>query len=259
MKQYNKKIAFMEEQMKLDHFIINIDEKYQQDKNVIEYIRNNKFPYEPKMGKGTKGFKVSDLWIGNEYLEMVHVLESNGGGWVKDWTEKYIQGHRGMICLMLDVEDIDSMHQKLTAKNIKTTTPEWLEFKWFFNLFTRRMPWRNSYVPFFEGVPFQIGFQEMKDDKSKEYMSQYMVPNSRQNGINGIERVIIKGQYTENDFHTILMIFEDMAYKEKDSVTIKLHNDQSIEFVLNDTYQIELYTNLNTGNCLEIENIKIIC
>lgn len=30
-------------------------------------------PYEPKWGKGTKGFNVSNLWIGNEYLEMVNI------------------------------------------------------------------------------------------------------------------------------------------------------------------------------------------
>mgnify|MGYP000877496221 FL=1 len=58
--------------MKLDHFVVNIDKKYQKDEKNISNISDS-IPYEPKWGKGTKGFKVSNLWIGNEYLEMVHV------------------------------------------------------------------------------------------------------------------------------------------------------------------------------------------
>ncbi len=104
--------------MKIDHFVVNVNEKYHDNINVIEYIRKNKFPYEPKWGKCTKGFKVSDLWIGNEYLEMVRILKENGGGWVKDWTVKYNQGHRGMICLMIDVENIDDIHQSLKDKGV---------------------------------------------------------------------------------------------------------------------------------------------
>lgn len=42
------------------------------------------------------------------------------------------------------------------------------------------MPWRNYYVPFFENVPFQIGFQETKDEKSGEFMNQYMVFNVKE-------------------------------------------------------------------------------
>ncbi len=60
--------------MKLDHFVINVDRKFQVDKNIIKNIKDS-IPYEPKWGKGTKGFKVSNLWIGNEYLEMVHILK----------------------------------------------------------------------------------------------------------------------------------------------------------------------------------------
>ncbi len=162
--------------MKLDHFVVNIDEKYQKDEKNISKISDS-IPYEPKWGKGTKGFKASNLWIGNEYLEMIHILKKNGGGWVPEWTAKFNQGHRGMICLMLDVPDIDFIVQNLKSKGIPVTEPKWLEFKWFFNILTRRMPWRNSYIPFFENVPFQIGFQEMKDDRSRELMNQYMVPN----------------------------------------------------------------------------------
>ncbi len=245
--------------MKLDHFVVNIDGKYQKNSAVINNIRNRNFPYEPKWGKGTRGFKVSDLWIGNEYLEMVHILKKDGGGWVPEWTVKYNQGHRGLICLMLDVDDIDDVCQSLWEKNIDMTSPEWLEFKWFFQLFTRRMPWRNCYAPFFENVPFQIGFQEMKDDEARNFMNQYMVPNSRDFGINGIHRAVIKGQYTDRDFEVIMKIFGQRACMEQDCICARLNDEQSIEFVKNESYQVELYTNSCSGEFIEIENIKVYC
>lgn len=245
--------------MKIDHFVVNVDERYQNDNVTIEKIRKNNFPYEPKWGKGTKGFKVSNLWIGNEYLEMVRILKENGGGWVKEWTTKYNEGHRGMICLMIDVEDIDFIHQSLKDKGIQVTSPEWLEFKWFFSMLTRRMPWRNCYVPFFDSVPFQIGFQEMKDDKSRDFMNQYMVPNARDNGIDGIYHAVIKGQYSDKDFDIILSIFGEKAHKEKNAIKVNLNEKQTIEFLNDKSYQIELFTNANDGNLIEIENMTIYC
>lgn len=245
--------------MKIDHFVVNIDEVYQKDKKNISNIRDN-IPYEPKWGKGTKGFKVSNLWIGNEYLEMVNVLKKDGGGWVPEWTTKFNQGHRGMICLMLDVPNIDFVFQNLKLKGIEVTEPKWLEFKWFFNLLTRRMPWRNTYVSFFENVLFQIGFQEMKDDKSREFMNQYMVPNSRENGINGIYQVAIKGEYSDKDFNVILAVFGDKAHKENNSIVkVQLNETQSIEFIKGREYQIDLFTNVNTNKSILIENLTIHC
>lgn len=244
--------------MKIDHFIVNVDEKYQNDDNTIENIRKN-FPYMPKWGKGTKGFKVSNLWIGNEYLEMLRIKNENGGGWVKEWTLMYNQGHRGMICLMIDAEDIDFVHQSLRDKGIHVTSPEWLEFKWFFNILTRRMPWRNCYIPFFENVPFQIGFQEMKDAKSRDFMNQYMVPNSKDNGIDGIYHAIIKGQFSDKDFDIIISVFGEKAYKEKNSIKVELNKSQTIEFTKDTSYQVELFTNINNGNCIKIENMTINC
>lgn len=244
--------------MKLDHFVVNIDKKYQKDEKNISNISDS-IPYEPKWGKGTKGFKVSNLWIGNEYLEMVHVLKKNGGGWVSEWTAKFNQGHRGMICLMLDVPNVDFIYQNLKSKDIPVTEPKWLEFKWFFNILTRRMPWRNSYTPFFENVPFHIGFQEMKDDKSREFMKQYMVPNSRENGINGIYKVIIKGEYSDNDFNAILAVFGDRAHKKNDIVKVQLNETQSIEFIKETEYHIDLFTNINTNKSILIENLTIHC
>ncbi|MGL5328010.1 MAG: hypothetical protein ACRDD7_01995, partial [Peptostreptococcaceae bacterium] len=200
---------------KFDHFVVNINKKYQTNKNVINSITDAGFPYKPSWGKGTKGFKASNLWIGNEYLEMINILKSDGGGWKSDWVELYNNGHRGLICIMLDTEDIDKLYNLLISKNIKVTKPEHLKFKWFFNLFTKVMPWQNCYIDFLEGIPLQIGFQQMNDQKSRDFMEQYMVPNSRDNNIEGINKVIIKGNLTHNDIELISSVFDMYIIKKE--------------------------------------------
>jgi hypothetical protein len=78
----------------------------------------------------------------------------------------------------LEVENIDDTYQKLRSQNIDVTPPEPLRFRWFFNLLTKTMPWRNAYLPEFTGVPFQFFLQQMNDEKSRNFMEQYMVPNT---------------------------------------------------------------------------------
>ena len=247
--------------MKIDHLVINVDGKYQTDKNIIEEIRKKGFPYEPKWGKGTKGFKASNLWIGKEYLEMIRLLKQDGGGWKPEWVINYNNGHRGLICLMIDIDNLDAEYQRLINKNINITEPKYLQFKWFFNLLTRTMPWRNSYIDFFQGVPMQIGLQQIKDSKSLETLRQYMIPNSKDNGIDGIETVIIKGDFTKKDFDQILKIFEASEIKE-DAIIVTLLNNQQIIFKKNKSFSVEVYTYGNneavSGNKVVIENVEVL-
>lgn len=246
--------------MKIDHLVININDEYQLSNKTIEEIKKNGFPYEPKWGKGTKGFKASNLWIGNEYFEMIRLLKKDGGGWKEEWVNHYNQGHRGLICLMIDVDNLDIEYQRILDKGINITEPKYLQFKWFFNLLTRTMPWRNSYIEFFEGVPMQIGFQQMKDEKSLDYMRQYMVPNSKDNGIEGIRKVVIKGSFSEKDYELIQQIFE-VEEKNNDSIVVALSDNQQLIFQKSDFYSIEVYTygdNENLyGNKIKIENIQV--
>ena len=244
--------------MRIDHLVVNVDQKYQKDKNEIQSIRNQMLPYEPKWGKGTSGFKASNIWIGNEYFEMIHLLKRDGGGWKSEWVEKFNEGHRGLICLMLDVEDLDNIYEEMMHHSIPITEPQYLQFKWGFGLFTRTMPWRNSYFPFFEGVPLQIGLQQMKDEKSVEFMRQYMVPNARENGIDGIEEIKVTGTFTESDFQLINTIFKRKEPIEN-GVVVYLNHNQKLLFESGDEYKVDIKTSSNNVKHSEvtIENISI--
>lgn len=223
--------------MKIDHLVVNVDRYVQEDKAFIQQIKSLGLPYEPKWGKGTRGFKVSNLWIGNEYFEMVRIKKRDGGGWLEGWTEAYNHGHRGLIGFALDVEDIDAEYKRLSDLNIEISPPEPLRFRWFFNLFTRTMPWKNSYVPKFEGVPFQFFFQQMNDEKSLAFMQQYMVPNSREHNIQGISQVNIYGAWTPKDKKLLKDLFTDHVV-EDGKITISLAS-QNICCIDSETYSVE--------------------
>lgn len=224
--------------MKIDHLVVNVDRNVQEDKNFIEKVHAFGLPYEPKWGKGTKGFKVSNLWIGDEYFELVQIKSQDGGGWIESWTKEYHSGHRGLIGFALEVEDIEATYQNLVRQNIQVTKPEPLQFKWFFNLLSKTMPWKNAYLPKLEGMPFQFFLQQMNDEKSKTYMQKYMIPNSREKSINGISEVKIFGTLTEQDKAIIQALFQDNKIQDS-SITVSLGR-QTISFVESDKYAVEI-------------------
>ena len=106
----------------------------------------------------------------------------------------------------------------------------------------------------------QIGFQQMKDEKSREFMTQYMVPNSRDSGISGINKVVINGQLTKADKILLEAIFKENIINNS-PLTIKLNAEQVIVFKENDHYAVDIYTKCNQAELinkeLKIENVTI--
>ncbi|WP_164489561.1 hypothetical protein [Rummeliibacillus sp. TYF005] len=89
-------------------------------------------------------------------------------------------------------------------------------------------------------------------------MRQYMVPNSRDNGINGIEEIKIKGPFTESDFELIHTIF---TAKEpfNNGVIIYLDNHQKLIFEYANAFEVNVTTSSSNVKQSEvkIENILI--
>lgn len=65
--------------VRLDHFVINIDNDMKKLIELKKQIAPLGIPFEPTWGKGTKGFKVANIWIGLQYLEMVWLKKRTVG------------------------------------------------------------------------------------------------------------------------------------------------------------------------------------
>ena len=132
--------------IRLDHFVINIDNDMKRLKELKRHIEPLGFPFEPTWGKGTKGFQVANVWIGLQYLEMVWLKKKDGGGWKADWVEKYNNGHRGIIAIYLMTDRLDEIREELRSRGINVSEPERISFRWFFGLLKKTMPWRSMYT-----------------------------------------------------------------------------------------------------------------
>lgn len=242
---------------KIDHIVLNVSEKYQNNQHTIENIRARSLPYEPKEGKFTKGFKVSNLWIGKEYFEMVNIKSQDGGGWISEWVSRFHNGHRGIICILLNTKDIDATAQHL--KELKITQPERLKYRFFFKLLSITAKWRNAYLPFFEKVPLQLGFQQVDTEKLHENMYLKMKPNSEINGITGIKSIELYGPFTEMDFESINQAF-DVSYLSSSHILLNLEENQSLHFIKDNNYHSKVFLKLESPiqNSFEIENVKVI-
>lgn len=115
----------------IDHIVVNVNEKYQKNIQFIEEVNRLGLPYTPSKGKGNKGFKASNLWIGDEYFEFIYIKSKDGGGWIKDWVDKYNSGHRGVIGLFLKTNNIEETSEALKSYGI--SNPERISFPFSLN------------------------------------------------------------------------------------------------------------------------------
>jgi CO dehydrogenase/acetyl-CoA synthase beta subunit len=67
--------------MRLDHFVVHIDQDPPKLQSLKDQIVPMGFPFNPTAGKRTKGFQVANIWIGDQYLELIWLKTQDGGGW----------------------------------------------------------------------------------------------------------------------------------------------------------------------------------
>jgi len=122
-------------------------------------------------------------------------------------------------------------------------------------------PWVNLYLPSFDNMPFQIGFQQYDDPNYLSKVEKRMQPNSKQNNINGLSKIAIHGQWSRKDFEMLDFVFSNyIAEKTDTELKIQFSNNQSIQFILADELSFSVYTeseNNSTGEFVQIENIRL--
>jgi len=253
--------------MRLDHFVVHIDgdqTKLETLKNTIEPMG---FPFNPNAGKRTKGFQVANIWIGNQYLELVWLKTKDGGGWRKEWVEKYNRGLRGIFGLCLMTDQLDSLEKELRKRCIDASPPERITFKMLFGLLKKTLPFRLVFTPPIPGTDLQVFFLEMDSQEKYEFMRKYfMKPNARENGITGITEAVVRCPFSKEAWEYIGAIFPDMTGDEQratyDMGETKLHFVHSDERGLDKRrLKVELLASTIhddlANQSFEVENVRV--
>lgn len=248
--------------MRLDHFVVHITKNEGKLELLKSELAELGIPFDPKRGKGTKGFKVANVWIGEQYLELPWILTKDGGGWRADWVSKYHEGKRGIFGLCLMVDDIEQIKRDLENRGVQVEGPERITFK-ILGLFKKSLPFQTLYTPNIPGTDLQIMFLQMDSQKMFDYTKKhFMHPNSEKNGVTGIGRAVVELPESPEVRELILKVFPSCKV-EDDKMTFEM-KDTTLEFQFNQKQELKVHlyattTNPNypTDKRIEIENITL--
>lgn len=175
--------------LNFDHIVLHVNNS-DEVSNLKSQLDKVGIPFEPSWGKKAKGFQISNIWIGQQYFEIVDIYKDQSA-WQPSWVKRHKNGDRGAYCIFVKSKDsIDELHNKLAGAGIAVTQPERTTFKWFFNLLEKRLPWRFFITPKIPGTNVELGFIQY-DEGAEEKFAPYMVPNSSENGVTGIANTIL--------------------------------------------------------------------
>ena len=179
----------------LDHIVVHVD-----NSNEISALKSEldkaSIPFEPDWGKAAKGFKIANIWIGQQYFEIVDILSADNL-WQPQWSERHAQGDRGIYCIFLKTnEPIEQLHAKFLSEGIKATEPERTRFKWMFGLLEKKLPWQFMLLPNIPGTPIELGIIRYDEGAEKKH-KPFMVPNTEDIGIVGLSRAVVYSEHCD--------------------------------------------------------------
>lgn len=244
--------------LKLDHFVVHIDNDEAILNKLKQQIEPLGFPFEPTWGKGTSGFKAANIWIDRQYFEIIRLLDKNGGGWTRHWVEQYNQGKRGIYCIFLVTDKLDDVSQSIKTAGIEVQGPERISFKALFGLIKKTLPWRLVYLPKIPGTSLEIGFIQYDPDP-KDRIKQFLVPNSDEKGIVGIPSATIFIPLNDEAIKFLTKIFPLYARKNNE-LLVHLKNG-TLTFKNSDRIRVELIAETSNaklqGNSFSFENVLV--
>jgi len=224
--------------LELDHFVVHIDNDPAILTDLRAQLARHGVPFEPDWGKGTKGFKAGNIWIGRQYFEIIRILRPDGGGWVEHWVKRHHQGKRGLYCLFLKTDRLDALAIRLREAGIPASDPERITYRAFFGLFRKTMPWRMLYLPPIPGTDLEMAFIQYDPDPN-DVMKAHMVPNADANGITGVHEVRLQLPLSNEASDFLIRVFPEATHANHRLIVPLIIGSMSIEN--NETIQADLY------------------
>ncbi|MEA3312046.1 MAG: hypothetical protein U9Q76_07495 [candidate division WOR-3 bacterium] len=261
--------------MRLDHFLIHVDN----DAAILEELKETivplGFPFDPGSEKSTHGLAVSNIWIGEQYLQIVRLLQPSVRGWNPRWVECYSEGKRGVFSIFIAVKELDEVYEGLVERGIEIPEPKQSLVKTskeileavtgFLGIGQSKQkkisPWRSLNLPPIPGTDMDISFLEYHED-SEEDIKLLMKPNAEEYGITGIHRAKIYLPLWENGIGFLQKVFpqligattqQKVELKEDELLFFRSDPEAGLKVKLEATSEQKKYT----GNKFQIENLEV--
>lgn len=249
--------------IRLDHFVIHVDPDMRRLLELKGTLAGMGYPFEPTWGKGTRSFQVANLWIGNQYLEMVWLKRSDCRDWVPEWVHKYNQGHRGITAIMLLTDELERIRTDLLARGLRVSPPERTSFRFFFGLLRKTLPWRYVLLEPIPGTDLQVGFIELDGPQVLQQLKAYMIPNAAERGIDGIGTAIVRGPFSDAAWSFWKSVFPQ-AVSTADRIDVDLAENTRLVVERGPSSGIELELHANSkrpelvGQGCQIGNVRLV-
>jgi hypothetical protein len=263
--------------MRLDHFLIHVDNHAAILENLKKEIAPLGFPFDPGSEKSTQGLAVSNVWVGEQYLQIVRLLQPPVRGQNPRWVKRYSQGKRGVFSIFIAVKDLDEVHEGLLERGIEVSEPEPKQslvktskeileaVTGFLGLGQSKQkqisPWRSLNLSPIPGTDMDISFLEYRED-SEEDIKLLMKPNAEEYGITGIHRAKIYLPLWEEGIGFLQKVFpqlieattqQKVELKEDELLFFRSDPEAGLKVKLEATSEHKKYA----GNKFQIENVEV--
>lgn len=263
--------------MKLDHFVIHVDNDVKILENLKKKIAPLGFPFNPEAGQQTQEFATTNIWIGEQYLEIVRLLQPSVSGWNPRWVKCYNEGNRGVFSIFIAVKNLNEVREGLVERRIEIPAPEpqqplakaskdileavtdFLGLKQ--SKSKKTSPWRSLNLSPIPGTNMDISFLEY-DEGSKEELQAMRKPNSAEYGITSIHRAKIYLPLWEEGIGFLQKVFPQLLEtKTQQKVELRKHEliffrsdpEAGLKLKLEATAEDKKYA----GNKFKIENVEL--
>ena len=196
--------------MRIDHIVIHTDNDAQKLQALKETSNSFGYPFDPETGKKNNEYRVSNINIGAEYIEVVRMLKSGAQSWMPLWTRYYDEGKRGAFCIFLELDDVERTAVALKRAGIRLRGPAMLTYPAWMGLFRLEAPYQIYYLPNFPETHLHLALMQYTKPEKRESSMAALLPNARDNGINGIRRVEIELPNLDESSETLQKVFTSL-------------------------------------------------
>jgi hypothetical protein len=204
--------------MRFDHIVIHVDNDLQKLQSLQQSLNALGYPFDPAKGKHNKEYRVSNINIGEEYIEVVRLLKPGVRSWMPVWANAYDSGERGAFCIFLEVEDVERTAVAIKKAGVPARGPTVLNYPYFFGLLQNEAPYMIYYLPTFSGSSLQIALMQYRSQGARRSFQAGLRPNAEKNGVQGIRRVEVQLPNFEESIDIIRKLFPDL-YQENSAWT----------------------------------------